>query len=199
MKEALRQQIWNDSNSYTIAKGYEHMRDKSPKIKWHKYVWNQYTVPKHAFLGWIYYHGNMNTKDKVFNLNICEHNTCDMCGIATESIDYLFFDCQVSQRILQQVSDWVGVRLPVNNIGVWRSQLKEGTTKSDMLNALLNACIYHIWDQRNKVRHDLVIYAPQLTAKTVIADVKIMVRASMDKTKIRGVDGWVTRILNRNL
>ncbi|XP_074266110.1 uncharacterized protein LOC141588576 [Silene latifolia] len=140
----------------------------------------------------------MNTNDKLFNLKICEHNTCDMYGIATESTDHLFFDCQVSRKILQQVSDWVGIRLPVNNIGVWRSQLKEGKAKSDMLNALLNVCIYHIWDQRNKVRHDLVIYAPQFTTKTVIAEVKIMVRASMEKTKVRGVDGWVTRILNWN-
>ncbi|XP_074314866.1 uncharacterized protein LOC141651037 [Silene latifolia] len=72
LQDSYQQQLWNNNQIYTIAKGYELLRDKGEKIKWKTLIWNKWTIPKHGFMAWIYQHGNMNINDKLFKLGISE-------------------------------------------------------------------------------------------------------------------------------
>ncbi|XP_074305312.1 uncharacterized protein LOC141640408 [Silene latifolia] len=101
-KEAYSQNMWTTQHNkeYTIAKGYYFIRDKGPKVYCNNLVWNKWSIPKHSFISWVYQHRNMNTMEKVHNLNISEEDTCRICRNGTEIIDHLFFDCPYSRRVM---------------------------------------------------------------------------------------------------
>ncbi|XP_074313958.1 uncharacterized protein LOC141649160 [Silene latifolia] len=94
-QQAYQQNTWENTpqNGYTIAKGYDFLRERATEVSWHALVWNKWNIPKHSFLAWVYHHGNMNTNQKLYRLGICADDICSACGAATESVDHLFFAC----------------------------------------------------------------------------------------------------------
>ncbi|KAK9723757.1 hypothetical protein RND81_05G023300 [Saponaria officinalis] len=50
--DAYQQNQWENQTGkeYTIAKGYEWIRDKGQKVSWTSLVWNSWTIPKHSLL-----------------------------------------------------------------------------------------------------------------------------------------------------
>ncbi|XP_074305967.1 uncharacterized protein LOC141641195 [Silene latifolia] len=194
---AIQQNLWglNPAQRFTIAKAYDFLRVKGDEVQWHSLVWNKWTILKHSFLVWIYHHGNMNTKDKLFKLNISEDDTCCICGMSSESIDHLFFDCHYSKSIIFQVGDWMDIRLPIRGVLRWRLEKIGTRIQKDIINATLNACVYHIWRQRNLSRHDLTLLHPQKLALQIIADIRLRMKG-MDNSRLQANDQqWIQSLL----
>ncbi|XP_074315577.1 uncharacterized protein LOC141651779 [Silene latifolia] len=97
---------------YSIAKGYAWLHHSNSDIDWHHQVWNKWTVPKHAIIAWLYHHRGLNTKDKLFRLNIVSDNLCCICGSEEETLQHLFFKCQYSKAVLSLIREWTGFCLP---------------------------------------------------------------------------------------
>ncbi|XP_074299357.1 putative mitochondrial protein AtMg00120 [Silene latifolia] len=97
---------------YSIAKGYAWLHHSIPDIEWHHQVWNKWTVPKHSIIAWMYHHRGLNTKDKLFRLNIASDNLCCICGSEEETTQHLFFKCQYSKAVLALTREWTGYSLP---------------------------------------------------------------------------------------
>ncbi|XP_074304440.1 uncharacterized protein LOC141639159 [Silene latifolia] len=146
---AYQQNQWSDSpeNEYTIARGYDLLRDKDEKINWHNMVWNKLTIPKHGFMAWIYQHKNMNTNEKLYKLGISTDDTCYICGYQTETMDHLFFTCDYSKEVIKIVGQWIGIMLPIQNFREWNLRRGQSKIRIDVINAVFNACIYHTWSQ----------------------------------------------------
>ncbi|XP_074291779.1 uncharacterized protein LOC141618579 [Silene latifolia] len=115
---AYQQQTWSTQNGqeYTVAKGYEWLREKGQKVQWCGYIWNKWSIPKHSFISWIYQHGNMNTNAKLCNLGIKEDNTCYICGSGVEDMDHLFFDCRYGREFIAIVGEWLRLDIPADGL-----------------------------------------------------------------------------------
>ncbi|XP_074271311.1 uncharacterized protein LOC141595244 [Silene latifolia] len=156
-KEAYNQNMWTTQHNkeYTIAKGYDFIRDKGLKVNWHNLVWNKWSIPKHSFISWVYQHKNMNTMEKLHNLSISEEYTCRICRNETETIEHLFFDCPYNRKVVVIEGDWLGLPLPYQDLMEWRLRITGSKMKQGIINATINACLYHIWNQRNRSRIEL--------------------------------------------
>ncbi|XP_074266218.1 uncharacterized protein LOC141588688 [Silene latifolia] len=187
LAEAYHQKLWSTQvgREYTIAKGYEWLREKGEKVQWNTLVWNKWSAPKHSFLAWIYQHGNMNTNAKLFKLGIRDDNTCCICGCDLEDLEHLFFNCNYSKEVIGLVGDRIGIRIPQMDILRWR--LSGGGTKhgKDVLNAVINACIYLIWQQRNSSRMNACILRPSKLVDRLFQELKTRFRgANVDGTSV---------------
>ncbi|KAK9756169.1 hypothetical protein RND81_01G078400 [Saponaria officinalis] len=195
-QEAYQQQLWMNSEhrGYTIAKGYEFVRDKGSDVSGHDLVWNKWTIPKHSFLAWIYHHGNMNTKAKLYRLGISEEDTCCICGVASETIDHLFFECTYNRDILLLVGNWIEVQLPTQNLLNWRLLRSATKVRRGILNATINACMYQVWRQRNLSMHENTLIRPQKVARSIIEEVKMKIKGVRLNKQERKELTWIRRL-----
>ncbi|XP_074315561.1 uncharacterized protein LOC141651762 [Silene latifolia] len=126
LKEAYDQNEWSNvpGKYYIIKKGYNWLNHISHEVDWHHIVWTKWSIPKHSFIAWLYYHQGFNTKEKLHRLGISQDNSCCICDQEEESIQHLFFQCQYSRRMIQRLQEWTGVQLSAENIQNWRHHMR---------------------------------------------------------------------------
>ncbi|XP_062118956.1 uncharacterized protein LOC133832662 [Humulus lupulus] len=78
-------------------------------VKYHHFVWNRMSVPKHRFITWQAMNDKLLTRDHL--QRVLMHQDCflcPVCGQAEENHDHLFFDCFFSQQVVHQIQAWIG-------------------------------------------------------------------------------------------
>ncbi|XP_074298029.1 uncharacterized protein LOC141628833 [Silene latifolia] len=175
----------DQGNEYSIAKGYDTIRDKGERVQWHQFVWNKYTLPKHRFLSWIYMHKALNTKDKLCKFGISVNDTCEVCGSETETAAHLFFACVYSSRVRQLVSGLIGKNIPTDVTTDWRRGLRGSGIRRDFIIAIINACIYGIWKQRNLCKHERMLINPMKLSRQIVQEVA---DRTLNSEEIRGYE-----------
>ncbi|XP_074278489.1 uncharacterized protein LOC141602078 [Silene latifolia] len=147
IEPAYRQNVWTvqKGSEYTIARGYEFLRNKNDKVSWAKFFWNNMTIPKHNIIAWLYHHNALNTQEKLQRLGITGENTSFICGSGVEIEDLLFFECVYSTQVIVRVGEWLEINLPCTNITDWRTHMMGSSRRQALLNATINACMYHLW------------------------------------------------------
>ncbi|XP_074277572.1 uncharacterized protein LOC141601207 [Silene latifolia] len=158
-------------HEYTVAKGYDMLRNKGERIQWKGLVWDKFTIPKHGFLTWIYFHKGLNTNEKLHKLGISDVDTCGICGTGSESFTHLFFDCEYISRVISLLGSRIGETFPYHGTIEWRKKLTGYGTRKGIINALYNACIYYIWRQRNLCKHELTLLHPNKLVTLLIKEV----------------------------
>ncbi|XP_074299331.1 uncharacterized protein LOC141630403 [Silene latifolia] len=172
-----QQQLSNQKgHEYSIFKGYECLREKGAIVPWHGCVWNKWNIPKHSLMAWMYYHNSLNTNEKLKRLGIAEDDTCYLCGIECESQDHLFFNCCYSKKILENVEQQIKVKLSTQNILAWLQQKKGTIKKQGIVTAIVTACLYQIWRQRNQSKFELHLTKPEIVARQMMGDLRIRIQ-----------------------
>ncbi|XP_074265552.1 uncharacterized protein LOC141587991 [Silene latifolia] len=186
------QKQWDNipSKIYTIAKGYEYLRNRNDQVPWSSLVWNQMTIPKHSFIAWIYFHKGLNTNEKLKSFGLDIDTTCFICGDGNESLEHLFFSCKYSQRIINKVEQWMGVTLPRDDVIAWRNNIPGSQDKKDTINGIINALIYSILNQRNCSKHEAHIINPEKVATGIIKEMKIWIAKVVARRK-KVQDHWI--------
>jgi hypothetical protein len=94
-------------------------------VAWHKDIWKAKMPLKIKIFMWYLHSGVVLTKDNLLKHNWKENAKCSFCT-QNETIDYLFFHCQLAKFIWRLVRIRCGVR-PPNNIrhifGSWLTGL----------------------------------------------------------------------------
>ncbi|XP_074277814.1 uncharacterized protein LOC141601429 [Silene latifolia] len=186
---AYQQQIWSEQQGkeYTIAKGYDFLRDKGVKVNLHDMVWNKWNIPKHSFISWVYHHKNMNTMEKLYRLDISDDDTCCIYKISIETVDHLFFQCSYSREVLSRVGDCLGIVLPYQDLLTWHLGFKGSKLQRGVVHAVINACLYHLWKQRNQSRTELILLHPSKLAQLITEEMKKRV-SSIVSLPVKGKD-----------
>ncbi|XP_074305747.1 uncharacterized protein LOC141640967 [Silene latifolia] len=162
---------------YTIKKGYSWLRPPTQAPG---------RITKQGF----------NTKDKLYRLGIVPDSNCCICAQEEESPSHLFFQCQYSRRIIQRVQEWTGVVMSVANTQSWWQHRRFTRLKIGVLNSILNATMYYIWNQRNASRHESVLISPGRCVVMIQADIRNRIQQQLQGTVSRKDKHWIEKLLH---
>ncbi|XP_074271360.1 uncharacterized protein LOC141595292 [Silene latifolia] len=88
------QGIWQvQPSGYTPAGCYEWLRGTRPKVEWSTAVCDNWSLPKHRFLGWLIAHNSLHTNSRLMSFGMDVDGQCVLCGLAKETYQHLFFAC----------------------------------------------------------------------------------------------------------
>ncbi|XP_074298502.1 uncharacterized protein LOC141629387 [Silene latifolia] len=126
-------------------------------------------------MGWLLAHGAFKTKVKLIRYGVDIDDSCWLCGQASEDLDHLFFGCDYSTRVVQQLQQETGLMLPVCNALDWCMQDMGTKMQRGVRAGLIVGTVYHIWHHRNKCRNEGVLLRPQQVASNIVEEMKMRI------------------------
>ncbi|XP_074278662.1 uncharacterized protein LOC141602257 [Silene latifolia] len=185
------------TKGYTVNSGYELLRQKYQEVHWHKYVWNNWVIPKHQFVGWLIAREALQLKDRLFTLGIASDDICLLCGAAAEDFEHLFQTCSYSSKIMYEVARLCEFTSPPRNVVHWVGDCKLSQLKEGMFLCIIHAAHYHIWIQRNKARVDGCLLRPEAVLKLIKKDSVLWLKNKIGPCIDRRDQAWVNRVMLR--
>ncbi|GFY96656.1 hypothetical protein Acr_11g0009620 [Actinidia rufa] len=101
------------------------------------------------------------TRDKL--QGIIEDQSYPLCRAKEESIDHLFFQCNVGKQVWTQIKQWLGITRAMNTLKAavkWLIKEARGTGVQAKVKKIVLACtVYYLWEARNlrifegKIKH----------------------------------------------
>ncbi|XP_074305053.1 uncharacterized protein LOC141639983 [Silene latifolia] len=154
-----------DVRGYSISSGCHWLLGPHPLIQWYNSVWASWNIPKHSMIGWMVMHKGLNTRDKLYQLQISDRDSCVICEQAIETHEHLFCSCAYGSQVIDGIESWLNRRLNGSNMNC--TKLQKLVCKMALM-----ACWYCIWHQRNQCRLSMVLTSP----RKVVMEVQSMVR-----------------------
>lgn len=94
----------------------------------------------------------LQTRDQLGRRIQLPDSSCPVCNMAAEAHFHLFFDCILSQALLQKINSWLGRSDILTNLSQWLICLRS-TNSLKYINAVkiavAQAVVYEIWINRN--------------------------------------------------
>lgn len=143
---------WYENSGHKGRDSYDFFRQSGQIKPWAKLIWEPLLTPKHGFILWLGLKGRLSTKDRLWLQEV--DLSCSLCGNGLESIQHLFFQCQVSACVWNNIRDWMGLNRSMSTLASaakWLKKTVKGTSwlaKSKRI--ALAATVYFIWVARNK-------------------------------------------------
>ncbi|XP_074277625.1 uncharacterized protein LOC141601260 [Silene latifolia] len=180
LQTAYSQNEWSMplGKEYSVGKGYSWPQQPSPDVVW--------------MIAWMYQHQGLNTKDKLFRLNISSDYLCCICGNEEETPQHLFFKCQYIKEIISRIQIWTGIDIPDSRDYDWRRNARFSRLKVGILNNILNAVTY---PQRNGCRHEMQLQRPEVCVAMIKYEIRTKVQQQL-KGNLAGRDRvWIGKLM----
>ncbi|GFZ00972.1 hypothetical protein Acr_14g0006070 [Actinidia rufa] len=143
---------WIIGGKFSSKAAYEFFRPQKIKLTWPKLVWHGCITPKHAFILWLGLKDRLLTRDKL--QGHIEDLICPLCMAADESIDHLFFQCNVGKQVWSQIKNWIGFLRAMTTLKIvvkWMIKEATGTRIQSKAKKIGLACtVYFLWEARNE-------------------------------------------------
>ncbi|XP_057770894.1 uncharacterized protein LOC130990686 [Salvia miltiorrhiza] len=147
------------SGEVTSATAYSHTSQDFPKVLWGNWIWERFIPERRSIVCWRVIHQRLPTVDNLIRRGIQGPNRCALCGKAEESINHLFWDCEMIKPIWGEFLYWFQqedlkhcVDIHSFMVSAWSldsSSLIKAFWKAGIVNIL-----WKIWDCRNHVIFD---------------------------------------------
>ncbi|XP_074315433.1 uncharacterized protein LOC141651630 [Silene latifolia] len=108
---------WNWRNIYKV-KGLISSGEDTPLVGWYKDVWDGWCIPKHSIICWLIKHEALNTREKLFRLQISDSSQCVICEDGIETHEHLFSRCKYSEQIKDQLESWLQIQIDPQGLGL---------------------------------------------------------------------------------
>ncbi|GKD96071.1 RNA-directed DNA polymerase, eukaryota, reverse transcriptase zinc-binding domain protein, partial [Tanacetum coccineum] len=79
--------------------------NQNNELNWHKVVWFSQCNPRIAFILWMAIKRKLQTQDKVMVWNKKDDMKCSLCSIVNDSHNHLFFECDFSRTIWEELKE----------------------------------------------------------------------------------------------
>lgn len=86
------------------------MQGNFEKVTWRKLVCNNQGMPKWIFILRLALHNRLSTKERLAKWGIIPDQICFLCEKENETLQHLFFECEVFGSIWQQLFYWQGIQ-----------------------------------------------------------------------------------------
>lgn len=177
------------NGEFSIQKAYMNIRPAGSKVSWCRVIHNNAATPKSRFICWLAAQNRLPTADKLTQWTILDDDSCRICGACKETVTHLFFECQLTAQVWQACLNLLNIdRSPMG----WDQELQVASRKAKGTKAanrvyimVFVECVYAIWNARNKIVFDNVIF-----------DVTQLIREIVERVRLRCHDKW-THILGR--
>ncbi|XP_062104515.1 uncharacterized protein LOC133815721 [Humulus lupulus] len=119
--------------------------------KYHQFVWNRMSIPKHKFITWQTVNSKLLTRDHLIRVSmVIESGSCPVCELAAGNHNHLFFECLFSQKVVWLIQGWVRCNWPLS-FTAWTAWIKDmkGGTHALLVAAVFSATVYYLWHNRN--------------------------------------------------
>lgn len=134
---------------------YDFFVHKVGRWPWKPISWKSCILPKHRFALWLFAHGKFLTRDRQ---SYVENKLFVLCTISGENADHLFFKCRVSMNIWEGIREWLDMRKnmcsPNSVLKAFHGVYRGGSGMANMRTIALAACVYHIWNARNRALYE---------------------------------------------
>ncbi|XP_074291102.1 uncharacterized protein LOC141617868 [Silene latifolia] len=149
-----------DLMGYSVGSGYCCLQGIHPPVPRYSEIWDNWSVPKHSFIGWLIIHRALNTREKLYKLHLATSDCRVLCETETKTHLHIFSECPYSKKIIEMIEDWLHLTLDQGIIH--GTVLQKHTCRMTKL-----ACWYHIWLERNKCRIDMKFTRPVYIVKEI--------------------------------
>ena len=137
----------NKSGVFSVSSMYKHLINNGLKVT--QEIWQTKIPLKTKIFLWYIKRGVLLTKDNLARRNWLGHKGCCFCTY-NESIQHLFFDCQLAKSLWRIVFMSIGLSPPRNTAHLFNLWVRQGGPKNKpLLLAGAAALIWAIWLQRN--------------------------------------------------
>lgn len=168
---------------YSIKKIYKLLLGDFPKVTWKKLVCNNYGAPKWIFILRLAIMNNLYTEDKLGKWGMPLNEMCVLYQTVQECRNHLFFECTYAHSVWSRLLVWQKLdRSPEK----WETQIvwilqiaKENSPKTQILKMSLVACVYHLWQERNRRLFQGASTCPGTLIRKCIKEV--VIRASLQR------------------
>ncbi|XP_074302917.1 uncharacterized protein LOC141637252 [Silene latifolia] len=157
-------------------------------------VWNNWNVPKHAFITWLIMHNGMNTREKLHRFGCGSTDAGCICENAKETLPHLFFEYDYSKVVKSLIHDRCGACISMSGAMAGGYGNVGGKLKQQVFANILNACIYHIWAHRNSARVNGILLIPSLVAQKIREVVRQRIKFKCNAKMSRSDDVWLEKL-----
>ncbi|GKV18822.1 hypothetical protein SLEP1_g29154 [Rubroshorea leprosula] len=174
------QVLWvpSTSRSYKAGQTWNWLRRKQGRKAWHKLIWFYQAIPKHSFISWLAILNRLTTKVRQKQWTPTIADTCILCNGSSETNEHLFFKCNFTSNIWQQLCFITGIPF----IDSWQSlmhwlgkRIRRKSLYHTLIKLTWNASVYHVWMERNRRFHQQVFKSES----ALIHDIQIDVRSKI--------------------
>lgn len=162
-----------------VSSAWDIFRRKKALVPWYKLMWFKKNIPRHSIVIWIAIKVRLQTKDKIIRYGLANGTACSLCKRPNESLNNLFFSCQITLRIWKKFLSWSNWKY---NIMAWNDYVNylaanwnSNGLKPTLKKLSLGATIYHIWLERNR----RTIFNETMKIRCSIKLIKSIVRESV--------------------
>nr|XP_043608802.1 uncharacterized protein LOC122580603 [Erigeron canadensis] len=149
--------IWKNNNGnevdFSVGRVWKDTRECGSKVRWSKVVWFSQCVPSHAFILWLAMRDRMQTQDRMAKWCPATDFSCMSCDKQSDSMDHLFFRCEYSNYIWEEMKEYIEDKTIPNSwkdVKDWIIRKKSNNSAASVIQRLIvAACVYMIWKERN--------------------------------------------------
>lgn len=145
---------WLSKSEFSVSKLYQALLGEVERVEWAKMICQNPAPPKCVFSIWLLLHGKLPTCNFLQKIGIVVDPTCCLCGEETETIDHMFFACDVVQHVWAGVARWCGFD---HRLGSWNEehsyllgQCRSNSGKQRRYRSAVSVVMYFVWKERNK-------------------------------------------------
>ncbi|GJU74027.1 RNA-directed DNA polymerase, eukaryota, reverse transcriptase zinc-binding domain protein [Tanacetum coccineum] len=148
--------VWVSRNghekNFKISYVWEDMNFNETKVDWHPLVWFAQSILRHAFVTWLAIQKRLMTQDKLLIWRPNEDLKCALCKKCNDSHNHLFFTCDFSKGVWNELLKLLNVRLSEcwDQIILEMKVLRLNKNIWSIVRMIVcNAPVYYIWQERN--------------------------------------------------
>lgn len=164
-------------SEFSVSKFFRTLNPDPPAIPWHKVVWFKKRIPRHSFITWLAMRDRMVTRDSLISWGMDVSPSCLLCGTRAESVKHIFFECDYSLRVWNDIMARSRLQPPsaLHAIVNWLSSPQLQGKLRTMLHLIFQATIYHLWKERNNRLHSNIARPPV----QIIKDIALQLRSKL--------------------
>ena len=99
--------MWKDQNGnlveFSTKQVWMKLSQQNEEVAWNKVVWFTQGNPRYAFVLWMAIKGRLQTQDRLMIWNSNKDMKCSLCNKTNDSHRHLFFECEFSKRIWEEM------------------------------------------------------------------------------------------------
>ncbi|XP_015162006.1 uncharacterized protein [Solanum tuberosum] len=148
-----KDKLW--MQQFSIKAIYQSIKGPVNKVPWYKIVYRNKGAEKWIFTLKMAAHGRLLTRDRLRKWGIDTSPVCPICLLEDETIEQLFFRCNVTGHLWNKLLAWQGVlRQSLDWQGelAWAIEHCKGRSRGAALYKMtLAATIYYVWHRAEEI------------------------------------------------